>query len=212
MLEGNHIKKAYFSMGCFWSVEALFDSLDGVVKTYVGYAGGNTLFPTYNSIGDHLETLEVYYDSSKIAFENLLTIFEKNHNYIVRPNLLQYYSAIFYNNENEKELCLDWKKNKKEELKTEVLTRISPIEKFYYAEFYHQKYYVQLEPVIMSNLRSKFSTGNDLISSPLCHKLNAYLAGYGSLKELNKEIEDFNLSEDAKNRLLSIVEGFNNSK
>ncbi|ACA44569.1 peptide-methionine (S)-S-oxide reductase [Clostridium botulinum] len=212
MLEGNHIKKAYFSMGCFWSVEALFDSLDGVVKTYVGYTGGNTLFPTYNSIGDHLETLEVYYDSSKIAFENLLTIFEKNHNYIVRPNLLQYYSAIFYNNENEKELCLDWKKNKKEELKTEVLTRISPIEKFYYAEFYHQKYYVQLEPVIMSNLRSKFSTGNDLISSPLCHKLNAYLAGYGSLKELNKELEDFNLSEDAKNRLLSIVEGFNNSK
>ncbi|NFK80241.1 peptide-methionine (S)-S-oxide reductase [Clostridium botulinum] len=212
MLEGNHIKKAYFSMGCFWSVEALFDSLDGVVKTYVGYTGGNTLFPTYNSIGDHLETLEVYYDSSKIAFENLLTIFEKNHNYIVRPNLLQYYSAIFYNNENEKELCLDWKKNKKEELKTEVLTRISPIEKFYYAEFYHQKYYVQLEPVIMSNLRSKFSTGNDLISSPLCHKLNAYLADYGSLKELNKEIEDFNLSEDAKNRLLSIVEGFNNSK
>ncbi|PIH00629.1 peptide-methionine (S)-S-oxide reductase [Clostridium combesii] len=212
MLEGNHIKKAYFSMGCFWSVEALFDSLDGVVKTYVGYTGGNTLFPTYNSIGDHLETLEVYYDSSKIAFENLLTIFEKNHNYIVRPNLLQYYSAIFYNNENEKELCLDWKKNKKEELNTEVLTRISPIEKFYYAEFYHQKYYVQLEPVIMSNLRSKFSTGNDLISSPLCHKLNAYLAGYGSLKELNKEIEDFNLSEDAKNRLLSIVEGFNNSK
>ncbi|APC85354.1 peptide-methionine (S)-S-oxide reductase [Clostridium botulinum] len=212
MLEGNHIKKAYFSMGCFWSVEALFDSLDGVVKTYVGYTGGNTLFPTYNSIGDHLETLEVYYDSSKIAFENLLTIFEKNHNYIVRPNLLQYYSAIFYNNENEKELCLDWKKNKKEELKTEVLTRISPIEKFYYAEFYHQKYYVQLEPIIMSNLRSKFSTGNDLISSPLCHKLNAYLAGYGSLKELNKEIEDFNLSEDAKNRLLSIVEGFNNSK
>ncbi|KEJ00771.1 methionine-S-sulfoxide reductase [Clostridium botulinum A2B7 92] len=212
MLEGNYIKKAYFSMGCFWSVEALFDSLDGVVKTYVGYTGGNTLFPTYNSIGDHLETLEVYYDSSKIAFENLLTIFEKNHNYIVRPNLLQYYSAIFYNNENEKELCLDWKKNKKEELKTEVLTRISPIEKFYYAEFYHQKYYIQLEPVIMSNLRSKFSTGNDLISSPLCHKLNAYLAGYGSLKELNKEIEDFNLSEDAKNRLLSIVEGFNNSK
>ncbi|MBO0581819.1 peptide-methionine (S)-S-oxide reductase [Clostridium botulinum] len=199
-------------MGCFWSVEALFDSLDGVVKTYVGYTGGNTLFPTYNSIGDHLETLEVYYDSSKIAFENLLTIFEENHNYIVRPNLLQYYSAIFYNNENEKELCLDWKKNKKEELKTEVLTKISPIEKFYYAEFYHQKYYVQLEPVIMSNLRSKFSTGNDLISSPLCHKLNAYLAVYGSLKELNKEIEDFNLSEDAKNRLLSIVEGFNNSK
>ncbi|MCS4477957.1 peptide-methionine (S)-S-oxide reductase [Clostridium botulinum] len=45
---------------------------------------------------------------------------------------------MFYNNENEKELCLDWKKNKKEELKTEVLTKISPIEKFYYAEFYHQ--------------------------------------------------------------------------
>ncbi|EPY2273017.1 peptide-methionine (S)-S-oxide reductase [Clostridium sporogenes] len=212
MLHKSHIKKAYFSMGCFWSVEALFDSLDGAIKTYVGYTGGNTLFPTYNSIGDHLETVEIYYDSSKITFENLLMVFEKNHNYTTRPSLLQYNSAILYNNENEKELCLNWKKSKEEELTKEVLTKISPIEKFYYAEFYHQKYYVQLEPVIMSNLRSKFSTGNDLISSPLCHKLNAYLAGYGSLKELNNEIKDFNLSKDAKNRLLSIVEGFNHTK
>ncbi|EPY6470179.1 peptide-methionine (S)-S-oxide reductase [Clostridium sporogenes] len=212
MLDKSHIKKAYFSMGCFWSVEALFDSLDGVIKTYVGYTGGNTLFPTYNSIGDHLETVEIYYNSSKITFENLLIVFEKNHNYTTRPSLSQYNSAILYNNENEKELCLNWKKSKEEELNKEVLTKISPIEKFYYAEFYHQKYYVQLEPVIMSNLRSKFSTGNDLISSPLCHKLNAYLAGYGSLKELNNEIKDFNLSKDAKNRLLSIVEGFNHTK
>ncbi|APH13419.1 peptide methionine sulfoxide reductase family protein [Clostridium sporogenes] len=212
MLDKSHIKKAYFSMGCFWSVEALFDSLDGVIKTYVGYTGGSTLFPTYNSIGDHLETVEIYYDSSKITFGNLLMVFEKNHNYTTRPNLLQYNSAILYNNENEKELCLNWKKSKEEELKKEVLTKISPIEKFYYGEFYHQKYYVQLEPVIMSNLRSKFSTGNDLISSPLCHKLNAYLAGYSSLKNLNKEIKDFNLSKDAKNRLLSIVEGFNHTK
>ncbi|WP_434303156.1 peptide-methionine (S)-S-oxide reductase [Clostridium botulinum] len=212
MLDKSHIKKAYFSMGCFWSVEALFDSLDGVIKTYVGYTGGSTLFPTYNSIGNHLETVEIYYDSSKIAFEDLLMVFEKNHNYTTRPNLLQYNSAILYNNENEKELCLNWKKSKEEELTKEVLTKISPIEKFYYAEFYHQKYYVQLEPVIMSNLRSKFSTGNDLISSPLCHKLNAYLAGYSSLKNLNKEIKDFNLSKDAKNRLLSIVEGFNHTK
>nr|WP_307897344.1 peptide-methionine (S)-S-oxide reductase [Clostridium botulinum] len=125
-------------------------------------------------------------------------VFEKNHNYTTRPNLLQYNSAILYNNENEKELCLNWKKSKEEELTKEVLTKISPIEKFYYAEFYHQKYYVQLEPVIMSNLRSKFSTGNDLISSPLCHKLNAYLAGYSSLKNLNKEIKDFNLSRMLK--------------
>lgn len=85
-------------------MEALFDSLDGVVKTYVGYTGGNTLLPTYNSMGDHLETLEIYYDSSKITFENLLMVFQKNHNYTVRPNLLQYNSAIFYNNEIEKEV------------------------------------------------------------------------------------------------------------
>ncbi|AJD29535.1 MULTISPECIES: peptide-methionine (S)-S-oxide reductase [Clostridium] len=212
MLDKSHIKKAYFSMGCFWSVEALFDSLDGVIKTYVGYTGGSTLFPTYNSIGDHLETVEIYYDSSKIAFEDLLMVFEKNHNYTTRANLLQYNSAILYNNENEKELCLNWKKSREDELTKEVSTKISPIEKFYYAEFYHQKYYVQLEPVIMSNLRSKFSTGNDLISSPLCHKLNAYLAGYRSLENLNKEIKDFNLSKDSENRLLSIVEGFKHTK
>ncbi|KOR23908.1 peptide-methionine (S)-S-oxide reductase [Clostridium sp. L74] len=211
-MKGNPIKKAYFSMGCFWKMEALFDSLDGVVKTYVGYTGGNTLLPTYNSMGDHLETLEIYYDSSKITFENLLMVFEKNHNYTVRPNLLQYNSAIFYNNESEKEVCLIWKRNKGDELNKEILTNISPIKKFYYAEFYHQKYYVQLEPVIMSNLRSMFSTGNDLISSPLCHKLNAYLGGYNTFKNLNKEIKDFNLSQDAKNRLLSIVESFNNTK
>ncbi len=115
-MKENHIKKAYFSMGCFWKMEALFDSLNGVVKTYVGYTGGSTLLPTYNSIGDHLETLEIYYDCNKINFEDLLTVFEKNHNYTVRPNLLQYNSAIFYNNENEKEIALIWKANKEKEL------------------------------------------------------------------------------------------------
>ena len=72
-------KVAYFASGCFWCVEAIFESVNGVEEAVSGYAGGFTKNPTYESIGTgktgHAETVAVYYNPKKVSFETLVTVF-----------------------------------------------------------------------------------------------------------------------------------------
>ena len=71
-ISNEEIKVAYFASGCFWCVEAIFESVIGVKEAVSGYAGGHTLQPTYQSIGTgktgHAETVAVYYDPKKVSF------------------------------------------------------------------------------------------------------------------------------------------------
>ena len=72
-------KTAYFASGCFWCVEAIYESVYGVKEVISGYAGGTTVNPNYQQIGTgrtgHAETVEVYYDPSKVDFKTLLAVF-----------------------------------------------------------------------------------------------------------------------------------------
>lgn len=144
-------EKAYFASGCFWCVEAIFESLKGVEEVFSGYAGGITTNPTYNSIGTgrtgHAESVEVIYDKSKVSFETLVDVFFGSHD----PTTLnrqgpdvgsQYRSIAFYRSEKEKKII-----NRKIDSLTEnnifkksIKTEIKKLEKFYYAEDYHQDY------------------------------------------------------------------------
>ena len=105
------MEKALFGAGCFWGVEETFRKIPGVVKTEVGYTGGHTLNPTYQSIceGDtnHVEVVLVEYDNKIISYDKLLNHFWKCHD----PTTLnrqgpdigtQYRSAIFYFDDNQK--------------------------------------------------------------------------------------------------------------
>ena len=111
-------KKAYFASGCFWCVEAIYESLKGVDEVFSGYSGGKTTNPTYSSIGTgrtgHAESVEVIYDPLEISYETLVDVFFGSHD----PTSLnrqgpdfgsQYRSIAFYSNEKEKEII----KNKK---------------------------------------------------------------------------------------------------
>ena len=150
-IDYNSKKKAYFASGCFWCVEAIYESLKGVDEVFSGYSGGKTTNPTYSSIGTgrtgHAESVEVIYDPLEISYETLVDVFFGSHD----PTSLnrqgpdfgsQYRSIAFYSNEKEKEIIkrkIDFlTKNKifKKSIKTEILM----IEKFYYAEDYHQDY------------------------------------------------------------------------
>ncbi len=145
-------KKAYFAGGCFWGVEYYFDNLKEVIAAHSGYMGGDVKNPTYEEVCSkttgHLETVEVIYDPKKIDFETLAKLFFEIHDPTqtngqgvdIGP---QYLSAIFYNDEREKEIALNLIKKYEEKFQKKVATKLIPAKnhKFYKAEEYHQDYF-----------------------------------------------------------------------
>ena len=144
--------KATFGAGCFWHVEEIFRKTKGVKSTQVGYSGGMKQNPTYEDVctdtTGHAESVEIDYDPEIISYNDLLKIFWENHN----PTTLnrqgpdvgnQYRSAIFYHDEQQKEIA----EKSKESLDSSkafddpIVTQIVPAPEFYKAEDYHQKYF-----------------------------------------------------------------------
>ena len=145
-------RKATFAGGCFWCTEADFEKLPGVVKLISGYTGGTKENPTYEEVSSgttgHVEAIQVYYDPSKITYEELLGYFWKHVDptdsggqFVDRG--LQYRSAIFYHDEEQKRLAEKSKEalEKSKRFNKPVVTEIIKFNKFYEAEGYHQDYY-----------------------------------------------------------------------
>ena len=150
----NNLNKAYFASGCFWCVEAIYESIKGVKEVYSGYAGGKTKHPTYRQIGtgltNHSEAVEILYDSTIISFKTLVEVFFGSHD----PTTLnrqgpdygsQYRSIAFYLSEKEKNIIENYIVNLKENnvFKNKIVTEIKPLKVFYYAEEYHQDYEIK---------------------------------------------------------------------
>jgi len=143
------MEKALFGAGCFWGVEETFRKTSGVIKTLVGYSGGKTINPSYESVcqgnTNHTEVVLVEFDNSKISFEELLLVFWKCHD----PTTLnrqgpdigtQYRSAIYYYNEDQKIKSINSKNEYAKSSGLNIVTEISEAKEFYKAEEYHQKY------------------------------------------------------------------------
>ena len=145
----NNLHSAYYAGGCFWGIEFLFEKLDGVILAESGYMGGFIDNPTYKQIcyekTGHYEAVKVIYDSTIINYENLTKYFFEIHDPTQAngqgPDIgEQYLSAIFYNNNYEKEKSLELitiLKNKG----YKVVTKLLPYQTFWIAEEYHQNYY-----------------------------------------------------------------------
>jgi peptide-methionine (S)-S-oxide reductase len=145
------LKKAYFASGCFWCVEAIYESVRGVSEVYSGYAGGFTKNPNYNQIGTgrtgHAEAVEVLYDPKVVSYSTLVQVFFGSHD-PTTPNRQgpdygsQYRSIAFYNSDQEREIIQNYIAllQQKEIFSKEIVTEIKPLDKFYYAEEYHQDY------------------------------------------------------------------------
>ena len=141
---------AYFASGCFWCVEAIFESIDGVVDAQSGYSGGSTINPTYKQICSgstgHAETVKVTFHSDKITYSEMLGVFFDSHD----PTTLnrqgpdrgtQYRSAIFYIDERQRILAQQFiTKLKSQNTFKPVTTTIEKMIKFYPAEKYHQDF------------------------------------------------------------------------
>lgn len=148
-----HLQRALFAAGCFWGPELTFSNLEGVVDTQVGYSGGDPGFenPTYHQIctGEtgHAEVVQVVFDPKVIKFEELLDNFWKT----IDPTALnyqgpdigtQYRSAIYYFDEQQKEMAVASRARVQEQLGNhrKVVTEITMATEFYPAEEYHQNY------------------------------------------------------------------------
>lgn len=148
--ENKNLKKAYFASGCFWCVEAIFESVEGVEEAVSGYAGGFTKNPTYAKIGTgktgHAETVEVYYDPKKVSFETLTIVFFGSHDPTTKngqaPDFgTQYRSIAFYSNDEERGIIERIIATlNKEVYDGKIVTEVTKHTKFYPAEKYHQNY------------------------------------------------------------------------
>ena len=145
----NSIARAYFASGCFWCVEAIYESVIGVQESVSGYAGGFTKNPTYELSNTgrtgHAEAVEVYYDPKLVSFSTLLDVYFGSQN-VTQVNGQgpdrgsQYRSIVFYQNETQKTLILN-KISEIEKLQnTKVAAEVYPFQKFWKAEAYHQNY------------------------------------------------------------------------
>lgn len=142
---------AYFASGCFWCVEAIFESVKGVKEVISGYSGGTASTARYQLVGagqtDHAEAVEVYYDPKVVSYETLIKVFFGSHD----PTTLnrqgpdrgrQYRSAIFYKNKNEQDTANTYIKKLTDDkaFNNPIVTEVVPYNAFYKAEDYHQNY------------------------------------------------------------------------
>jgi peptide methionine sulfoxide reductase msrA/msrB len=145
-------RQATFAGGCFWCTQADFEKLPGVVKVVSGYTGGNKENPTYEEVSSgttgHVEAIQVYYDPSKLTYEELLDFFwrhvdptDPGGQFVDRGT--QYRSVIFYHDEEQKRLAEKSKEalDQSRRFNKPVVTEIIKFTKFYEAEAYHQDYY-----------------------------------------------------------------------
>ncbi len=148
----NNLETAIFGGGCFWCTEAVFQNTEGVKKVASGYSGGKVKNPSYDQVCSgttgHAEVVKIEYNPQKVSYTDLLFIFFKTHN----PTTLnrqgadigtQYRSAIFYMNEEQKQLAekMIRELEKKNIWEKPIVTEISAYSNFYEAEDYHQNFY-----------------------------------------------------------------------
>jgi len=138
-------------MGCFWGPEETFRKVDGVISTSVGFMGGSLENPTYEEVctgrTGHAEVVQVEFDPSRIAYQDLLEIFWAHHDPTTRnrqgPDIgTQYRSALFYHSP-EQEAAARASKEKLERSgrhRREIVTEIVPAGSYYPADEYHQRY------------------------------------------------------------------------
>ena len=149
-IQQKDVKVAYFASGCFWCVEAIFESVKGVEEAVSGYAGGHTKQPTYQTIGTgrtgHAETVAVYYNPKIVSFNTLVKVFFGSHNPTTKngqhPDYgSQYRSIAFYSTPKEKEIITNYiSKLNKEVYKGAIVTEVTKFSEFHEAEAYHQNY------------------------------------------------------------------------
>ncbi len=143
-------QRATFAAGCFWGIETAFREVEGVLRTSVGYTGGDVDGPTYDQVcrgnTGHAEAVEVRFDPARCTYDDLLGVFWTIHDPTSRGHQGwdigdQYRSAIFTHTPEQQRLAEASRETEQQSLARPIATEILPASNFHRAEEYHQRYF-----------------------------------------------------------------------
>jgi len=150
--EAQNLDTATFAGGCFWCTEAVFERVKGVKSAVSGYAGGDEPNPTYQEVAagktNYAESIQIYFNPEQVSYQELVEVFFGTHD----PTQLnrqgpdigkQYRSEVFYHDQEQQRIVGNYMEQLAQSGKYDepIVTKLSPLEKFYVAEDYHQNYY-----------------------------------------------------------------------
>lgn len=175
-----NLEVATLGSGCFWCIEAIYQDLKGVYEVKSGYSGGFVKMPSYRQVTSgttgHAEVIQFFYDPKIISFEDILEVFWSTHD----PTTLnrqgadvgpQYRSAVFYHNEEQKEIAEFYKKrlNESGAFNRPIVTEITSFSNFYVAEDYHQNYFKDngMQPYCQFVIRPKLEKFKEAFADKL---------------------------------------------
>jgi len=176
-----------------------------VVRTRVGYAGGTKKDPSYRDLGDHTETVQIDYDPSTISYQELLDAYWTGHDPTHRSWSRQYASIIFAHSEEQRLLAEESKTRVAKERRSTVHTEIVPYSGFTLAENYHQKHSLRQFPDFLEELQRAYPAPADFVASTAVARVNGFLGGEGSSRELLLEVDSLGLSPARNEELRELV-------
>jgi peptide-methionine (S)-S-oxide reductase len=198
-LPPSETETATFGMGCFWGPDAQFGAMEGIVRTRVGYAGGTDPDPSYYSLGDHTEVVQVEHDPERLSYEALLDVFWANHSPFTAPHKRQYRGVVLAHDDAQREAAEQSKAALAERTGQSVETAIETLDSFTLAEDYHQKYELRSTPVLGDELVDLY--GPAVVDSTAAARLNGFVAGHGSDEQREALLADMELSPAAISEL-----------
>ena len=161
--------------------------------------------PTYYSIGDHTESLQIDYDPTVISYDALLEVFWQAHSATAPPYARQYASLILYHDDGQRQAAEESKRRAEERLGATLHTEILPVTTFYVAEDYHQKYELRSNATLLRALSAVYPDPVALMNSTAAARVNGYLAGYGTPQALEEMRTGLGLPREAQGELARIV-------
>ncbi|USB33552.1 peptide-methionine (S)-S-oxide reductase MsrA [Paenibacillus sp. YPG26] len=201
------IQTATLGMGCFWSPEALFGQIPGVIRTRVGYAGGTTDQPSYREMGDHSEVVQLDFDPGIVSYEDILRIFWNHHNPVNINDYKgrQYQSLVLYHNEQQRNAAGQVIREMELEGRAKPDTEVSLCVKFYPAETRHQKYYLHRYPDAVEKLSFVYPSQEELLNSTLAARLNGLAKGYANMAQIKQEIAEWPIGKSQCEGLINLI-------
>jgi peptide-methionine (S)-S-oxide reductase len=180
--------------------------VEGVIRTRVGYAGGEKASPSYHAMGDHTETVQVDYDPNRITYAQLLDIFWSSHRPTSRNWSRQYMKAVFFHDDQQQREALASKANIEQKIGRTVKTGILPVQSFTLAEKYHQKYILKGHKVLNGEMSRIYPAHSEFVDSTAVARLNGYVGNNGTREQLGRELDILGLDEHGRRVLEGLVD------